>query len=124
MDAFCGCTSAKVAVRNSTTARQLIEQSLIGGAGGALGFVTIEYVTGAGVGVAAALLARHGGAAALRGATAGREARVAHVIAKILPDAGLPVSVRKVAAKAPGKVKEAIVRALMLNGVGPRFKLE
>ncbi|MBO9432578.1 hypothetical protein J7394_00065 [Ruegeria sp. R13_0] len=109
---------------NSTTARQLIEQSLIGGAGGGLGLATTGDVTGAGGGVAAALLARHGGAAALRGATAGREAKVAPVIAKILTDAGLPASVRNAATKAPDKVKEAIVRALMLNGVGPQLKPE
>lgn len=109
---------------NSSTARQLIEQSLIGGAGGTAGFATTGDLTGAGGGVAAALLARRGGAVALKGMTAGREAKVARVIAEMLTKAGVPVQMQQAIAHAPNKAKEAIVRALMMNATGPQLKPE
>lgn len=109
---------------NSSTARQLIEQSLIGGVGGGTGYAVSGDLQGAGGGVAAALLARRGGAAALRHTSAGREAKVAPLIAKMLTDAGLPVNLRQAASQAPDKVKEMIVRALMMNATGPQLNAE
>ncbi|SLN64979.1 hypothetical protein [Ruegeria meonggei] len=109
---------------NSSTTRQLIEQGLIGGVGGGAGLAATGDMAGAGGGVAAALLARRGGAAALRHMTAGREARVAPEIAKMLTDAGLSTYLQQAATKAPSKAREMIARALMLNGVGPQLNAE
>ncbi len=109
---------------NSTTARQLIEQGIVGSAGAGTGFAVTGDMTGAGGGVAAALLARRGGAAALRGMTAGREAKVAPVIAEMLTRAGVPAQVQKAVTKSPDKVKEVIVRALMMNATGPQLSPE
>jgi hypothetical protein len=109
---------------NSTTARQLIEQSLLGGIGGGAGLATTGDLQGAGAGAAALLAARHGGAAAMRRATAGREAKVAPVIAKMLTEAGVPAQLQNTISKAPDKVREMIVRALMMNATGPQLSPE
>ncbi len=109
---------------NSSTARQLIEQSLLGGLGGGAGLATTGDLHGAGAGAAAMLAARHGGGALARRATAAREARVAPVIADMLTKAGLPTQLRQAAAQAPNKVREIITRALMLGMAEPQLKPE
>ncbi|RLK00004.1 hypothetical protein [Ruegeria conchae] len=105
---------------NSTTARQLIEQGIVGGAGGDAGFAATGDLTGAGGGVAAALIARKGGAAALRHMSACKETKVGPVIAEMLMRAGVPANLQGAVQKAPDKVKQMIIRALMTNITGPQ----
>ncbi|MEO1108747.1 MAG: hypothetical protein AAFX90_12565 [Pseudomonadota bacterium] len=109
---------------NSSTARQLIEQSLLGGLGGGAGLATTGDIQGAGAGAAAMLAARHGGGALAKHATAAREARVSPAIADMLTKSGLPVQLQQAATKAPDKIREMIVRALMMGMSEPQLKPE
>ncbi len=100
---------------NSTTARQLIEHGLLSGAGGGTGFAVTGDLQGAGIGAGAVLAARHGGSALLRKATAGREARVAPVVAEMLTGGILPVQIKNTAQSVTSPLKGILTRALMLN---------
>ena len=109
---------------NSTTARQLIEHGILSGVGGGAGFATTGDLQGAGMGAAGLLAARHGGGAVLRKATAGREARVAPVIADLLTRGVLATQIRNAVTSAPGPLKGILARALMLNSTGPQISME
>ncbi|WP_425084015.1 hypothetical protein [Ruegeria profundi] len=102
---------------NSTTARQLIEHGILSGIGGGAGYVTTGDLQGAGMGAAGLLAARHGGGAVLRKATAGREARVAPVVAEMLTGGILPAQIKSAAQSGSSPMTGILARALMLNTI-------
>lgn len=102
---------------NSTTARQLAEMGVTGGAGAGLGFMVGEDAQSASMGALATLLARKGGGSAVRALTAKKEAQIAKLLAEKLAGRELPTGVGEEVNKNPA-LQNLIMRVLSLQSGG------